>query len=122
MHNVFHVGEECKETLIANRLDTFSIFLCLAPQGRSFTIGTELMKNVEDEDITEDRPFYTFNGFNVSKTVSYLPHTFLGSTVAPQFLLLYSHLITDFLLSPSSCCSDDFWPIFLNQWRIVLYY
>ncbi|CAJ1056257.1 plexin-B2b [Xyrichtys novacula] len=35
-------------------------------QGRLFTIGTELMKNVEEEVIFEDGPFYTFRGFNFS--------------------------------------------------------
>ncbi|KAF7224135.1 plexin-B2b [Nothobranchius furzeri] len=31
-----------------------------------FTIGTELMKNVEEEVRSEDGPFYTFSGFNFS--------------------------------------------------------
>ncbi|XP_033823634.2 plexin-B2b [Periophthalmus magnuspinnatus] len=34
-------------------------------QGRSFTIGTELMKNVE-EDVSYADTFYSFNGFNFS--------------------------------------------------------
>ncbi|XP_034541546.1 plexin-B2b [Notolabrus celidotus] len=34
-------------------------------QGRLFSIGTELMKNVEEE-VIEDGPFYTFRGFNFS--------------------------------------------------------
>ncbi|KAM8750520.1 plexin-B2b [Acanthopagrus schlegelii] len=35
-------------------------------QGRVFTIGTELMRNMEEEVIFEDGPFYTFGGFNFS--------------------------------------------------------
>lgn len=35
-------------------------------QGRVFTIGTELMKNVEEEVNFEGGPFYIFSGFNVS--------------------------------------------------------
>lgn len=35
-------------------------------QGHVFTIGTELMKNMEEEVKSEDGPFYTFSGFNVS--------------------------------------------------------
>ncbi|XP_062277642.1 plexin-B2b isoform X1 [Scomber scombrus] len=35
-------------------------------QGRIFTIGTELMRNVEEEVNFEDGPFYTFSGFNFS--------------------------------------------------------
>uniref|UniRef100_A0A3Q3ND71 Plexin b2b n=1 Tax=Mastacembelus armatus TaxID=205130 RepID=A0A3Q3ND71_9TELE len=35
-------------------------------QGRVFTIGTELMRNVEEEVNFEDGPFYTFSGFNFS--------------------------------------------------------
>uniref|UniRef100_A0A665XB86 Sema domain-containing protein n=1 Tax=Echeneis naucrates TaxID=173247 RepID=A0A665XB86_ECHNA len=35
-------------------------------QSRVFTIGTELMKNVEEEVNFEDGPFYTFSGFNFS--------------------------------------------------------
>uniref|UniRef100_A0A672GXX2 Sema domain-containing protein n=1 Tax=Salarias fasciatus TaxID=181472 RepID=A0A672GXX2_SALFA len=35
-------------------------------QGRVFTIGTELMRNVEEEVKFEDGPFYTFSGFNFS--------------------------------------------------------
>lgn len=37
----------------------------LALQGHSFTIGTELMKSVEEE-VNFDGHFYTFGGFNVS--------------------------------------------------------
>lgn len=33
---------------------------------RLFTIGTELMKNVEEDVTFEDGPFYTFSGFNFS--------------------------------------------------------
>uniref|UniRef100_A0A3B4VMQ4 Plexin b2b n=1 Tax=Seriola dumerili TaxID=41447 RepID=A0A3B4VMQ4_SERDU len=35
-------------------------------QGRVFTIGTELMRNTEEEVNFEDGPFYTFSGFNFS--------------------------------------------------------
>uniref|UniRef100_A0A672Z832 Plexin-B2-like n=1 Tax=Sphaeramia orbicularis TaxID=375764 RepID=A0A672Z832_9TELE len=35
-------------------------------QSSGFTIGTELMKNVEEEVAFEDGPFYTFSGFNFS--------------------------------------------------------
>ncbi|CAN9498964.1 unnamed protein product [Ophioblennius macclurei] len=35
-------------------------------QGRVFTIGTELMRNVEEEVKVEQGPFYTFSGFNFS--------------------------------------------------------
>ncbi|XP_040893585.1 plexin-B2b [Toxotes jaculatrix] len=35
-------------------------------QGHVFTIGTELMRNVEEEVNFEDGPFYTFSGFNFS--------------------------------------------------------
>ncbi|XP_075894183.1 plexin-B2b isoform X2 [Nelusetta ayraudi] len=35
-------------------------------QGRFFTIGTELMKNVEEDVIFESGHFYTFGGFNFS--------------------------------------------------------
>lgn len=38
---------------------------CPALQGHSFTIGTELMKSVEEE-VNFDGHFYTFSGFNVS--------------------------------------------------------
>uniref|UniRef100_A0A8C3AEW7 Plexin b2b n=1 Tax=Cyclopterus lumpus TaxID=8103 RepID=A0A8C3AEW7_CYCLU len=34
-------------------------------EGRVFTIGTELMRNTEEEVKFEDGPFYTFSGFNV---------------------------------------------------------
>lgn len=43
-----------------------TLFLCLTLQGRVFTIGTELMRNVEEEVNFEDGPFYTFSGFSVS--------------------------------------------------------
>ncbi|TNN76006.1 Plexin-B2 [Liparis tanakae] len=35
-------------------------------EGRVFTIGTELMKNTEEEVKVENGPFYTFSGFNFS--------------------------------------------------------
>ncbi|XP_056271825.1 plexin-B2b isoform X2 [Pseudoliparis swirei] len=35
-------------------------------EGRVFTIGTELMRNTEEEVKFEDSPFYTFSGFNFS--------------------------------------------------------
>ncbi|CAL8359228.1 unnamed protein product [Lota lota] len=35
-------------------------------QGRAFTIGTELMRSVEEEVTSEAGPFYSFNGFNFS--------------------------------------------------------
>uniref|UniRef100_A0A8C3G8I6 Plexin b2b n=1 Tax=Cyclopterus lumpus TaxID=8103 RepID=A0A8C3G8I6_CYCLU len=35
-------------------------------EGRVFTIGTELMRNTEEEVKFEDGPFYTFSGFNFS--------------------------------------------------------
>ncbi|XP_028285692.1 plexin-B2b [Parambassis ranga] len=35
-------------------------------QGRAFTIGTELMRNMEEEVKVEEGPFYTFSGFNFS--------------------------------------------------------
>ncbi|XP_038136353.1 LOW QUALITY PROTEIN: plexin-B2b [Cyprinodon tularosa] len=35
-------------------------------KGRVFTIGTELMKNVEEEVISESESFYNFSGFNFS--------------------------------------------------------
>ncbi|XP_067446402.1 plexin-B2b [Thunnus thynnus] len=35
-------------------------------QGHVFTIGTELMRNVEEEVSKEQGPFYTFSGFNFS--------------------------------------------------------
>uniref|UniRef100_A0A3Q1FTE5 Plexin b2b n=1 Tax=Acanthochromis polyacanthus TaxID=80966 RepID=A0A3Q1FTE5_9TELE len=35
-------------------------------QGHVFTIGTELMRNAEEEVNFEDGPFYTFSGFNFS--------------------------------------------------------
>ncbi|KAM3870270.1 plexin-B2b [Diretmus argenteus] len=35
-------------------------------KGRPFTIGTELMRNMEEEVIPEAGPFYTFSGFNFS--------------------------------------------------------
>ncbi|XP_053740821.1 plexin-B2b [Synchiropus splendidus] len=35
-------------------------------QRRVFTIGTELMKNAEEEVNIEEEPFYTFSGFNFS--------------------------------------------------------
>lgn len=38
---------------------------CPALQAHSFTIGTELMKSVEEE-VNFDGHFYTFSGFNVS--------------------------------------------------------
>lgn len=44
----------------------FLIFICPALQSRVFTIGTKLMKNVEEEVNFEEGPFYTFSGFNVS--------------------------------------------------------
>lgn len=43
----------------------FFILQCLALQGRLFSIGTELMKSVEEE-VNFDEHFYMFNGFNVS--------------------------------------------------------
>lgn len=39
--------------------------LCLALQNHLFTIGTELMKSVEEE-VNLDGHFYAFDGFNVS--------------------------------------------------------
>ncbi|XP_078138497.1 plexin-B2-like [Centroberyx gerrardi] len=35
-------------------------------QGRSFTIGTELMRNMEEDLLSEAGPFYSFSGFNFS--------------------------------------------------------
>ncbi|KAF3688592.1 Plexin-B2 MM1 Precursor [Channa argus] len=35
-------------------------------EGHAFTIGTDLMRNVEEEVISEFSPFYTFSGFNFS--------------------------------------------------------
>lgn len=43
----------------------------LALQGHLFTIGTELMKSVEEE-VNFDGHFYTFGGFNVSVFASRL--------------------------------------------------
>lgn len=43
-------------------------------QNRVFTIGTELMKNVE-EDVITDGPFYTFVGFNVSIPWQWIQHS-----------------------------------------------
>uniref|UniRef100_A0A4W6D2M4 Plexin b2b n=2 Tax=Lates calcarifer TaxID=8187 RepID=A0A4W6D2M4_LATCA len=37
-------------------------------RGRVFTIGTELMRNVEEEVRFDGGPFYTFSGFNVKAT------------------------------------------------------
>lgn len=66
-----------------------SLFFCLALQGRLFTIGTELMKSVEEE-VNFDGHFYTFNGFNVS---IFSPDSLHGSTfearlAVPNELLL----------------------------------
>lgn len=49
-----------------NQFTFILVFICPVLQGRVFTIGTELMRNVEEEVNFEDGPFYTFNGFNVS--------------------------------------------------------
>uniref|UniRef100_A0A4W5MXV2 Plexin b2b n=1 Tax=Hucho hucho TaxID=62062 RepID=A0A4W5MXV2_9TELE len=35
-------------------------------QDRTFTIGTELMRNMKEDVRSEDGPFYSFNGFNFS--------------------------------------------------------
>ncbi|XP_071390824.1 plexin-B2b [Centroberyx affinis] len=35
-------------------------------QGHSFTIGTELMRNMEEDLLSEQGPFYSFSGFNFS--------------------------------------------------------
>lgn len=44
----------------------FLVIVCPVLQGRTFTIGTELMKNVEEDVNFEQGPFYTFSGFIVS--------------------------------------------------------
>lgn len=48
------------------------MFNCAVLQGHVFTIGTELMKNVEEEVNFEEGPFYTFSGFDVSTAVLWL--------------------------------------------------
>lgn len=52
----------------------FLVFICPFPQAHVFTIGTELMRNVEEEVNFEDGPFYTFSGFDVSTAVSSTLH------------------------------------------------
>lgn len=44
-------------------------------QSQAFTIGTELMKNVEEEVNFEGGQFYNFSGFIVSTDVGSLLHT-----------------------------------------------
>lgn len=44
------------------------IALFFALQGHVFIIGTELMRNTEEEVKFENGHFYTFSGFNVSRT------------------------------------------------------
>lgn len=47
----------------------FLVFICPALKGRVFTIGTELMRNVEEEVNIGEVQFYTFSGFSVSTAV-----------------------------------------------------
>lgn len=42
------------------------LVVCPVLQRHTFTIGTDLMRNVEEDVNFEEGPFYTFSGFVVS--------------------------------------------------------
>lgn len=85
----------------------------LALQGHLFTIGTELMKTVEEE-VNFDGHFYTFGGFNVSIFASRLSCCSRFEpwlSVWSKLLILSLSLFFFFFFLFVSLGS--FWPIFL---------
>lgn len=73
-HQVQRRKRPCRDDLLVLFLIFNSFFLSLSLQGRAFTVGTELMRNEEEDVNFEDGPFYTFSGFNVSQMLISLCH------------------------------------------------
>lgn len=78
------------------------MFFTVVLQGHVFTISTELMKNVEEDVTSEEGPFYTFSGFNVSAAGGSLPHACFVTEQHCSLLVLLANSVLPRLLSYDS--------------------